>query len=460
MCSDCGCQAHADCVPTFEGGVCDACRNPDCLCEICGVSDTTGCDVPNVGVDRLISLVAFHGRRWSQGEDEDRVPLPEDCEMAQRLAADPDGRFQLSDLPDGMGSVPMRVVVGGVTYLSHPMMVHSWCVQSAFQMHPPPTGSSGWQGVAESIDAPKRCEFAETSTQHKLAVVNTVSGCAFCESSDGFQIFCYGHTNSSRGCNNCNWHLRPNFSYTSFHPSCAVRAGMYRVIDPVDGGSGMMCHKSMSSFLTKVHKMQRTRKMSARIQRVERWLEQSSGFHMDLVSRIDPATLIMDISQMLPVVGGRYDTFPVVRARRVVHKRKSAQKVDGRCAEILNHVIEQPDEGTNETDPSTHSEYQDAHDDRQYSDYQGGERNSQPGEFPNRAVARVPATHSSTTSRPRMTVGESSELIRTTASSQLLEAIDVRVEWIIAQTVTRIVQEEMNAEQGLQACRDLDDEDS
>jgi hypothetical protein len=240
---------------------------------------------------------------------------------------------------------------------------------------------------------------------------------------------------------------------------------MYRVVDPIDGGSGMMCHRSMSSFLRKVHGMQRTRKMSARIQRVERWLEQSSGFHMDLVSRIDPSSLIMDISQMLPVVGARYDTFPVARARRVVHKRKGAEKVDGRCAEILNHVIEQPDEGTNETEPSTHSEYQDAHNDRQHRDNKGGECNSQPGEFSNRPMAggggtRVPATHSSTAPRPQMTVGESSELIRTTASSQLLEAIDVRVEWIVAQTVTRIVREELKAEQGLLACRDLDDKHS
>lgn len=452
VCSECGIRTHEGCVPRFHGGVCDGCTFPDYdCCEVCRVSNATP---TSDDVDRLVMIAAFHGRRWTRGEDDERPCLAEDCEIAQRLSLDPETLFQPSHLPEGfVGCEPMRVLVDGVSYLSHPMMVHSWCVQSVFQFHPAPTGSSSWQSVVESIDAPRQGSFAEASTQCKMGLINTASPCAFCDSREGHQVFCYGHTNSSRGCVNCNWNLRPHFTYTSVHPSCAVRAGMYRVIDPVDGGSGMMCRKSMSAFLPKVHRLQRTRQTSSRVQRVERWLEQSSGFHMDIASRIDPVTVTMDLSQTLPVIGCRYDTFPIARARRVVHKRHRTENVQNGSAEVLQHVPEQPHSGTDDAGATSRAEDEYADDRRDDNHDQGGENRSETGEPPNSSMMGETGGHSSTSHR-RMTLDESSELIRTRACPRLVEAIDVRVEHL----VRHIVKREMAAERGMRACLELCEE--
>ena len=441
-CSTCGTQVHEGCVPAFKNGICGACHHPGGVCELCMVDDGAH-EVPPDGFDRLVMLVAFHGRRWIPGEDDSRLLLPDDSDVAGRLAMDPDAVFHPQHLPDG-GKEPMRVVVNGATYVSLPMMVHSWCVQTVFQQHPAPTGAPAWQTIAEGIDAPRHGSFAETSTQLKLGVVNDASGCAFCGSTIGFQIFCYGHTNSTRGCNNCNWSLRPNFTYTSFHPSCAVRAGMYRVIDPVNGGSGMMCHRSMSTFLPTVHRMPRTREQSARVQRIERWLQQSSGFHMDLVARIDPTTLVMDLSQTLPVVGSRYDTFPVARARRVVHARHGPERVRAAGTEIVQNVPQQPPQRPHDTQAPPYTEQQHTDNDCHHDDRETHEKSTDTGEFPNRAVSTHSLPHR------RMTLEESSELIRTLTSPRLLEAIDVRVEWLVERA--------METEGGLRGCSELCDE--
>ncbi len=427
VCSECGRQSHSDCVPRFSDGVCDGCRHPDHVCEICNVDDDDVHDAPPNGVDRLIPLVVFHGRRWSRGGDDDaeRAWLPEDSEVARRLAVDPETRFQPSQLPV-RGDRPLRVVVDGVCYRSHPMMVHSWCAQSAFQFHPAPPGAQSWHRVVEAIDAPRRCEYAETSTQRKLGVVNAAAGCAFCGSSNGFQIFCYGHTNSTRGCTNCNWKVRPHFTYTSFHPSCAVRAGMYRVIDPANGGAGMMCCKSMAAFLPKVHRMNRTRDAGSRVARVERWLTQSSGFHMDLASRVDPSSLTMDISQTLPTLGARYDAVPPLVAHRVVRKRHRSKSVHCGVAQIMEHVSEQPSDRSHHTQAASRAQREDSRDGRDDQQGECSQDRAQTDEFPNGTVA--PAVHSSTPFPLPMTLEESTELIRMAElPPRFVEALDVRI---------------------------------
>mgnify|MGYP006079547057 FL=1 len=453
VCSECGVRAHTVCIPTFKEGICDGCKfHHDGPCEICGVHCN---NAPSEDVDRLVSLVVFHGRRWTRGEDDTRPLLSEDCEIAQRLSLDPETRFQPSQLPEGFtGSEPMRVAVYGVSYLSQPMMVHSWCVQSVFQFHPAPTGSSSWQAVVESIDAPTQRTFAETSTQCKLGGINASSPCVFCNSSNGFQVFCYGHMNSSRGCKNCNWNLRPHFTYTSFHPSCAVRAGMYRVVDPADGGSGMMCRKSMPSFLPRMHRLQRTRQTRSRVQRVERWMEQSSGFHMDISSFIDPVTLTMDLSQTLSVVGARYDTFPISRLRRTVHKRHRVEDITEGATDAVEDITQQPCNDTYDSNTASRSE-EDNGGNRRKDDYYEEDENCHETNEPSYGSVRG-VGHSSTQAphRRTMTFDESAELIRTLASPSLLEAIDARVEWLVSHAVQR----ELQAERGIAACRELCDD--
>ena len=450
-CTGCGLQTHGDCVPPFQEGVCDACRHPGGTCEICGVHD--GIEDDRDSTNRLVPLIVFHGRRWSLGDDGERECLPNDSEVASRLALDPTTTFHPSQLPNGMGYRPMRVEVNGVMYLSHPMFVHSWCTQSVFQFNPAPTMSPLWNPIVDAIDGPRRSEYAEANTQYKMGVINTSSGCAFCGSSRGFQIFCYGHTNSCRGCNNCNWHIRPHLSYTSFHPSCAVRAGMYRVVHPVDGGSGMMCYKSMSSFLPKVHKLKRTRDTSARVRRIERWLEQCSGFNMDIASNIDPSTIGMDVSQTLPVIGGRYSTFPVARARRVIHKRKHAHGTRNRLTNTLTNVVEHPNNYTSHTDASPDTERQHAND-----NHTGHDSEQEKHSYHTQESSNYATTHQSTSEHRRMTMDESSELIRNVANPQILEAIDVRIEHAVMgalRNIEDIVRREMVSERGIRACEEL-----
>lgn len=433
VCATCGKRTHNECVPAFKAGICDECHHPGEMCAICGI-DHDDRDVSVDAMDRLVMVTAFHGRCWSSSSFEEPgcIRIPSDSEVAQRLSQDKTSTFKPSQLPEGMGGEPMSVVVDGVLYVSRPMMVHSWCAQNVFQMNPAPTGSTAWNAIVDSIDAPPCKEFAESSVQHKLGGINPVSGCSFCGSLEGFQVFCYGHMNSCRGCSNCNWSIRPHLSYTSFHPSCAVRAGMYRIIDATDGGSGLMCHKSMAKFLPKVHKMKRNRCSSARVQRVERWLEQSGGFHIDVASRIDPVSLIMTISQTLPVMGSRYETFPLAGARRVVHKRKRSQHV-GNClpSEVFQKVVEPPIQDRDDPHASPRSEDEDPSNNGDNNDEAECEDDAQVHQFADRSM-----THSS---HSQMTFDESSELIQKITSPQLLEAIDVRIAWQVEKALKSIL---------------------
>lgn len=215
-----------------------------------------------------------------------------------------------------------------------------------------------------------------------------------------------------------------------------------------------MCRKSMSTFLPRVHRLQRTRQTSSRVQRVERWLEQSSGFHMDIVSRIDPATVTMDLSQTLPVVGARYDTFPIARARRVVHKRHRTENAQNGITKVVQYVPEQPHNCTDDADATSRAEDEHADDRCDDEHDQGGEHRSETGELSNDSVRGGTGEHSSTSHRHRMSLDESSELIRTMACPRLIEAIDVRVEHL----VRHIVKREMEAERGIRACRELCEE--
>ena len=88
----------------------------------------------------------------------------------------------------------------------------------------------------------------------------------------------------SRGCTNCGGtcaRLR-----TSVHPRAPCQQGMYRVIDPADGGSGMMCRKSMSSYS---YACIAVANAPDGVARPTAWSVgwSISGFHMDIASRID-----------------------------------------------------------------------------------------------------------------------------------------------------------------------------
>jgi hypothetical protein len=172
---------------------------------------------------------------------------------------------------------------------------------------------------------------------------------------------------------------------------------------------------------------------------------------MDLASHVDPATVTMNLSQTLPVVGTRYDTFPLARARRVVHKRHRTEYVQNCTTNVVEDVPKQPYNGTDNANATSRTE--DEYTDDRRDDYQneGGEHRSETGELPNGSVRGGTSGHSSTSHQHRMTLNESSELIRTMACPRLIEAIDVRVEHL----VRHIVKREMEAERGIRACLEL-----
>jgi hypothetical protein len=172
---------------------------------------------------------------------------------------------------------------------------------------------------------------------------------------------------------------------------------------------------------------------------------------MDLASRIDPASLTMDLSQTLPVVGARYDTFPITGARRVVHKRHRTEYVQSGTTKVAQDVSEQPHHGADDAHATSRAEDEHAGDRRDDDHDQGGEHRSDTGELSNGSVRGGTGGHSSTSHRPRMSLNESSELIRTMACPRLIEAIDVRVEHL----VRHIVQREMEAGRGIRACMEL-----
>ena len=178
--------------------------------------------------------------------------------------------------------------------------------------------------------------------------------------------------------------------------------------------------------------MKRNRCISTRIQRVERWLEQSGGFHMDVVSRIDPVSLTMPISQTLPVMGSRYETFPIPGARRVVHKRKRSQPIGERVSsKIFQKTVEPPTQGSDNPHASPRPEYEDSYNNGDNNYEAQCEDDAQVHQFADRSMAH--SSHS------RMTFDESSELIQKNTSPQLLEAIDVRIAWHVERALKSIL---------------------
>lgn len=316
-CTDCGVAAHPLCV-TFVDGKCDACRfglAPDDVCAVCEVPDDPA---PAHDVDRLIRTVVYHGRTWRPSADVcGRVALPDDA-----LPDAPDAVFG----PEARVPAPAHVRVGGTTYVSRPLVVHSWCATCAFQCHPLPAPTCaddarvapGWTPLLQGLASARGCEYGEACAASKNAVLNPTGGCVFCGGKRGFQTFCYGHLNARHGCTNCRWPARPALTFASFHPSCAVRAGMYRVADT---NSGMLCWHAMRHFLPKVHHCtDRTR--HSRKHTTEKWLLHCSGVHIELAERNEPLLQCVEVRAPLKMV--LYAAVPPHRARAQRKRRAAA----------------------------------------------------------------------------------------------------------------------------------------
>lgn len=368
-CTDCGVRAHAECV-TFEEGRCDACRlhlTSDDRCVICHQGD----DVP-LDTQRLIRRVVYHGRTWMKNGTamQDSVRLSSSHLCAKRLdEAGMDVVFYPEDLPNG-GALPMDVVTeSGQYFCSRPCVVHTWCAQCAFQQITPSSRSSNveeqWSALLENLRNPMVSnQGGKVGTDPKIAV-RTEHACSFCDVENGYLTYCYAHLDSpvnKLGCHNCHSTVMKNTTYYGFHPSCAVRWGMRRIVNPCGGGSGMMCIRSSSKWTGDRLNDLGLRRKSIEFKKWEAVLEYSSGINVVILSNLLSLGACPPRVRNLRLLGHALYAVPVAlgHSGRVSRKRKATNDLD-------------------ESHPGHHGNGEDAADDKEHSHAsESGEGANQP----------------------------------------------------------------------------------
>ena len=311
-CVECGIQYHAACGPPMSArGRCEICEGggrrkfPSCfLCDVpCDV------DAPATSTDRLSLRIVYHGLCWRRART-DRVPadvlvLGSDSTVARRLGADAAARFLPDELPEG-GERRMRVAVEGVgAFVSVPLVVHSWCALCLFDVD-----CSG--ETAEWREALLTRMFSCGSLPYGTAVAPTTWGgapCQFCGSDKGWLTFCFYHLEHAAGCDQCRDPDDETLSRHAFHPSCAVRYGMQRLVR--DGAAGMVCGRNRSWH-------------ARRMPGLRPWIGLPSGINDDLV---DPRRLLpcnfTDGAEAAGRKGSLYgESMIPMRHRAAPHKRE------------------------------------------------------------------------------------------------------------------------------------------
>lgn len=263
-CATCGIQCHAECgvevCETCDAGTCYLCEQEDDI------------SLPPTSTDRLAKRLVFHGLHWQPRTTDG--PLTQDAFVAAELARDPTRLFHPSELPEG-GREPMAVEVEGLGVMeSVPMVVHSWCAASLFQVDP--VADPHWRTTL--LDRMFSCPSASFGTTES-PVTRGGAPCQFCQGNAGWLTFCMHHLTSPAGCDRCRDRDDPTRSFHAFHPSCAVRHGMQRLTRR--GRCGMFCSR---------HKQWRSRQ---ELRHLRMWLGVPSGINHDLVngSRLLPSNI-------------------------------------------------------------------------------------------------------------------------------------------------------------------------
>ena len=288
-CERCGIQYHEGCGPSLApDGLCDMCQGggrakfPSCYL----------CDVPDpaarvCGTDRLNLRLVYHGMHWrpatsdeSAELDGDTVRLPSGCAVASRLRARGGSMFHFKELPHE-GRHRMSVEVQGVgTFVSVPFVVHSWCAACLFDVD----CSQDVDDYGNECDWRTRlvqkmfsCGSSPVGTMEQ-PVTRGGAACQFCGSDSGWLTYCSYHLSHKAGCTRCRADRDPTVSMHAFHPSCAVRFGMQRMVR--QGRHGMFCARN---------KKWRGQKL----QSLKYWLGMTSGINHDLLNldRLIPSNL-------------------------------------------------------------------------------------------------------------------------------------------------------------------------
>lgn len=336
-CTACKVQAHAQCVPFHrgtgdEGGdalLCSACYHgvPSApgapCCQLCFQQDRA--DAPPTATERLIRHVVYHGRTWvlvAEGEElvGAAVRLPADHAVAQAVVAHGPESYVCRDphaLPFA-GQKPMWFLTddGQQRVRSVPFVVHTWCAQCLFQqvipgvVLPPDEVGTHWKALLGHVNdpGPVRLNGAQVGMLEKTGV-RSANPCLFCGTTDGFVTFCYDHMNmpandvrKGGGCTSCRWDAKPDTTLWNYHPACAVRHGMRRLIDLRGGGAGMWCQ---AAFEKCHHKFTGTLGRTAVQAHALQWLQGCSGFNRDVQEAYPIKQSTTHIVPDAPRFGGR-----------------------------------------------------------------------------------------------------------------------------------------------------------
>lgn len=294
-CSQCGIQYHDQCGP---------CMSPTSLCEVCaavGQETVTRCylcdasddaTLEATATDRLSLRIVYHGLHWRLASPDAAVPtgvinLAPSSSVALALKNDPHRMFHFSELPRE-GTHPMRVNVEHVgVFESVPLVVHSWCATCLFGVHPL---HDNWKW--QLLDSMFSCGTLAYGTM-QAPVTRGGAECQFCHSSRGWLTFCHYHLTHAAGCDRCRDADDVTITRHAFHPSCAVRHGMQRMVKKQRAGMFCARQKHWRSY---------------GLVPVKAWLGMLSGINHDLenVAGVLPASFINDEVLETPRKGSRY----------------------------------------------------------------------------------------------------------------------------------------------------------
>lgn len=331
-CDTCGARAHDECV-SFDNGKCDACRfhlTANDRCALCKCPERASTDMCGGG---LIRQVVYHGRHWMRDDRHhtDSLVVDSNSWVAEHVVrTQGTSPLRPEHLPEN-GTRPMHFVTEeGTQYVSIPFVVHTWCAAALYQQTPRTRNSleNHWSLLIRHLDEPKRADFAETNTE-PCGVMND-SPCIFCGGTQGIKTFCQSHfltrPGHSLSCK-CHWNTCRRISFRCFHPSCAVRKGMYRVVDPTRGGTGMMCQSSFRCFIKTLCK---TKWPSNDKVNFLRTINVSSGINRNLLDGCPSPIVLPKFDVASARLGGRriVRTSNAATTGRLIIHRHSASTAD------------------------------------------------------------------------------------------------------------------------------------
>lgn len=281
-CTQCQVQTHSQCIPTNEDGRCDMCTHQlDEATALCALCERV--DPPLVrpdSTDRLVKQVVCFGRTWTHPGVmnllEDEAHLQQEGYLFLEEYIDETKTYDPRVFPgEGGHKMCARSSCGpdGRLVVSEPTVVHTWCAICLFQVSPSLRGE--WKDtLLDNLRHPRQIPFGTAKNLDRSATWRT-HACVFCNSREGWTTFCLYHLTMKAGCVGCRdgpaLPCRMKSSH-AFHPSCAVWAGMQRIIR--SEGCGMLCSRNKDF-------------RAARMRHLKPWLDFPSGINEMLPGALD-----------------------------------------------------------------------------------------------------------------------------------------------------------------------------